>query len=317
MSRHRTSRRRAKTPSRRDRSGYCVFAFSRAIACMMALLGVALAAQAPLEFEVASIKRNTSDRPTVGGGVNPSAGVISTPWIPARFLVTRAFTNLTPPLVVEGLPGWADSERWDVTVKFRPGATAEEQAHMWLRLLEDRMHLQAHVEMRTRPAYKLVLARADHRLGPDLKPATLDCTPPDPAKRQEPSAEARDAMMATVRERRAATPQEEAAMLSQCNASFNTWNSTVYAGSLEIRSLPQMIAMAGRLDRPVIDETGLAGRYSIKLWAAAAIAGPSVDPDPPPSIFSAIQDQLGLKLEPTAVDGRVLVVDHIERPTEN
>jgi uncharacterized protein (TIGR03435 family) len=106
-------------------------------------------------------------------------------------------------------------------------------------------------------------------------------------------------------------------MLSQCNSSFNTWNSTVYAGSLEMRSLPQMISMAGRLDRPVIDETGLAGRYSLKLWATAATAGPSVDLDAPPSIFSALPDQLGLRLEPTTVEGRILVVDRIERPTEN
>src|SRR5689334_2923104 len=195
----------------------------------------AVPAQAPLEFEVASIKRNTSDRPTPGANVNPSGGVVSATWIPARFLVIRAFTNLSLPLLVEGLPGWADSERWDVIARFRPGATVEEQAQMWRRLLEDRMHLQAHVETRTRPAYKLVLARSDHRLGPHLKPSTLDCPPPDPAKRQEPSLEARDAMMATVRDRRPATPQEEAAMLSQCNSSFNTWNNTVYAGSLEIR----------------------------------------------------------------------------------
>src|SRR4051812_24003011 len=89
--------------------------------------------QSGLEFEVASIKRNTSDRPAAISGPPPGAntGQLTIGWIPARFLPTRAFPDLTTPLVVEGLPAWADSERWDVSVRFRPGATATEQAAMW------------------------------------------------------------------------------------------------------------------------------------------------------------------------------------------
>jgi len=316
MSRQAISRQNARTP--RTRSVLmAVWRFGVRSLCVC-LVGVTVSAQAPVEFDVASIKRNTSDRPTPTSGPPPlpGSGQLTLNWIPARFLVTRAFTNLTTPLVVEGLPGWADSERWDVAVKFRPGASPDEQAQMWLRLLEDRMKLQAHVETRPRPAYKLVLARADRRLGANLKPSTLACPPPDSTKRQEPSLEARDAMMATVRDRRAATPQEEALLLSQCTGSFNTWNNTMYAGNLEIRALPTTLALFGRLDRPVVDETGLQGRYSMKLWAAPATAGPP-DPDAPPSLFTALQDQLGLKLEATTIDGRIVVVDHIERPTEN
>jgi uncharacterized protein (TIGR03435 family) len=292
---------------------------------LVAALAAPLGGQS-LEFEVASIKRNTNATPTPTSGPPPSpgSGQMTIAWIPARFLATRAYPDLTTPIIVEGLPAWADSERYDVTVKFRPGATAAEQAEMWKTLLADRMKLQAHYETRLRPAYKLVFARADRRFGPQLKPSSLNCPPADSTTRQQPSLEARDAMMATIRERRAATPQEEAALLSQCRGTFNAWN-TIYAGATEIRGLIQSLSLFHRLDRPVINETGLEGLYSVKLWAEPpgmapptgnGAAGVPTLADAP-SIFSALQDQLGLKLEPTTIEGRVLVVDHIERPTEN
>jgi uncharacterized protein (TIGR03435 family) len=83
--------------------------------------------------------------------------------------------------------------------------------------------------------------------------------------------------------------------------------------------------LSARVDRPVEDRTGLTGLYAYDLrWAAAVQAGspndgpPSALPDNlPTSIFSAIQEQLGLKLEPIRMMGDVLVIDHIERPKPN
>jgi len=70
------------------------------------------------------------------------------------------------------------------------------------------------------------------------------------------------------------------------------------------------------VDRPVLDETGLTGKYDFVLdWERNEL--PSNDPDAPPEIFTAIQEQLGLKLEPKKDSAEVLVIDHAERPSEN
>ena len=277
------------------------------------------------EFEVASIKRNTSAMPTpTGPPPSPDTGQITLTWIPARFLATRAYPDLTTPIIVEGLPAWADSERYDVTAKFRPGATAAEQAEMWQALLADRMKLQAHYETKPRSGYRLVLARADQRLGPQMTPATITCPPVDSGTAAPPPTAVREIAMAVLSQRRAPTAQEEATLLSQCSSMGI--GERLYAGSLDMKGLTQSLQFLARLDGPITDGTGLEGRYAIKLWAArAAIApltaapGAAGEPglDDAPSLFSALQDQLGLKLEKTTVDGKVLVVDHIERPTEN
>jgi uncharacterized protein (TIGR03435 family) len=291
--------------------------------CVVGSLCVALRAQAPLEFDVASIKRNTTNTFASGPPPNPVSGQIVLTRIPARFLPTRAYPDLTTPLVIEGLPGWADSEYYDVAVRFRPGATASEQAEMWKALLADRMKLQAHYETRPRPGYKLTLARADGRLGEQLKPSTLDCPPVDTAIPAPPNVAVREIVMAVSTQRRAPTPQEEATLLSQCRGT-TIIASRLYAGAVEMKALIQAFTFMGRLDRPIADETGLKGIYSVKLWAASPLTAPltptpSPNPtfDDAPSFFSAVQDQLGLKLESTSIEGRVLVVDHIERPTEN
>jgi uncharacterized protein (TIGR03435 family) len=291
---------------------------------LVATLGFPLAGQA-LEFEVASIRRNTSATPIPSGPPpNPASGQMTLSWIPARFLATRAYPDLTTPLVVEGLPAWADSERYDVTVKFRPGATPAEQAEMWKALLADRMKLRAHYETKPRTGYRLVVARPDRRLGPQLTPATIECPTGDASAAAPPPAATREMAMAVLSQRRAPTAQEEAALMSRCSSLGI--GDRLYAGSIDIKSLTQSLQFMARLDGPIVDATGLEGRYAIKLWAArapgpplTAAPGTAVEPgvDDAPPLFSALQDQLGLKLERTTIDGKILVVDHIERPTEN
>jgi uncharacterized protein (TIGR03435 family) len=76
------------------------------------------------------------------------------------------------------------------------------------------------------------------------------------------------------------------------------------------------LGMQSFLDRPVVDETGLTGKYDFVLkWASDEIE--SNDPHVAPGIFTAVQEQLGLKLEPTKGPIDVLVIDHVERPSEN
>jgi uncharacterized protein (TIGR03435 family) len=301
-----------------------LFATPRETLCLLAVLGVTLAGQAPLEFEVASIKQNTTNTFATAPPPAPASGDVVLINASVEAMVLRAYPLATTPVTVIGLPDWGRSNRYDVVAKGKPGATTEERQQMWRALLADRMKLQAHYDTRPRSAYKLVVARADGRLGPQLKRSTLSCPPPDPAVRLEVSLEARNAMLATLRDRRRATPEEETVLLSQCRGTFNAWN-TIYGGAITISTLIQSLRFLG-LDRPVVDETALEGLYSVKLWAGRAAPPPgpigaagdaAAALDEPPSLFSALQDQLGLKLEPTTIEGEVLVVDHIERPTEN
>jgi len=72
----------------------------------------------------------------------------------------------------------------------------------------------------------------------------------------------------------------------------------------------------GHLDRPVTNKTGITGRFDFHLEYARDGAAPSDEP-PGPSIFTAVQEQLGLKLTPAKGPGEFIVIDHVERPSEN
>jgi uncharacterized protein (TIGR03435 family) len=149
------------------------------------------------------------------------------------------------------------------------------------------------------PVYNLVLARSDKRLGPSLK---------------ETSAECRAAMEASL-----AAPQRGASPPTVSGACPPPGLNIGFLsqGGIDMAILAQdLINMVGR---PVIDRTGLTGRYDFTLkWTPApGIGGPSgppVDPDAP-SIFTAVQEQLGLKLESARGPVEVVVVDRLEKPT--
>jgi uncharacterized protein (TIGR03435 family) len=84
--------------------------------------------------------------------------------------------------------------------------------------------------------------------------------------------------------------------------------------SMPLHSLPPLLTH--ELDRPVIDKTGLAGNYDFTLRFAPAMST-APDSQDAASIFTAIQDQLGLKLEPTKAPLDVLIIDKLGKPTEN
>jgi uncharacterized protein (TIGR03435 family) len=237
-------------------------------------------------------------------------------WTTTRALISMAYHDPLPFEIV-GLPAWAESERYDVEARGKAGASDEEVIQMWRALVADRLKLRVHYQTRPRPAYRLVLVRDVGRLGPQLRPST--CTPPDPGPTfVEMSNAARTAAAATIRERRAPTPREEAAIRAVCRP-VQAWNA-VYAGGVVIdaqsNGLLSAINLAGRPDRPIVDATGLHGTYAIALNAAPPSGGPP-SADDPPTLLAALPAQLGLKLESTTIDGQVLVVDHIERPAEN
>jgi uncharacterized protein (TIGR03435 family) len=155
-----------------------------------ALLGVFLAVPAihaqsptqPLEFEAVSIKRNTSGAPGNNIRTLPNGTFIATNVaIPLIIRLAIPVTVSVPMLEVLGPPDWTRTDRYDITAKPPEGFTnpTAEQG-MWHSVFVDRLKLQAHIEGRERNTYALVLAHSDRKLGPQLKPSTLDCSGPPP-----------------------------------------------------------------------------------------------------------------------------------------
>ena len=200
---------------------------------------------------------------------------------------------------VIGAPSWTDSERYDVIAKGKSGATPAEQQQMWRALLAERMKLTAHYEARERPSYNLVFARSDRKLGSGLKPSTLDCTQPAQPASPPPGTDPRTFA------------------LNRCNSFWIERDGSMSSGGVSMANLARMLAPTA--GRPVIDRTGLEGLFAVTIRyqriQPRADAPPS--PDDPPSVFTAVQEHLGLKLEPDKTQAQVLVIDSIERPSEN
>jgi uncharacterized protein (TIGR03435 family) len=194
-----------------------------------------------------------------------------------------------------GIPGWAKTERFDIEAKVSPDdadgyrkLSIEQKQQMVQALLMDRFKLQAHRETKEQPIYFLVVAKGGSKLG-DAKPSEIN--------------ESRG-LMTRSRDRLQGT----GVVMSQI-----------------VSALTQVT------ERTVLDKTGLTGKYDFTLhWApdeagasllkAANSGQPSNEtalPSSGPSIFTAVEEQLGLRLEPAKGPVECLVIDHVEQPTEN
>lgn len=278
----------------------------------------AFAAQTPSSptpatvFEVVSVKRNTTESGDSSFSQRPD-GSLRMVNVSVRTILGRAYPGSS--LDVVGLPDWASSERYDVAatpVAGRPNPSQDERRDMVRAMLADRFKLSAHYETREQPAFNLVLARADGRLGPGLKRSEVDCAALAAARRAQ--AEAAKAA--------GQPPPPPVAVFSTVGAvpacGFN-FGFDRFEGDTTLAALaPLLRSMAGR---PVVDKTGLTGSYRVNFQFSRSSLEPAA-PDAPagtdsPSFFTAVQEQLGLKLESTRIPVEVLVIDRIERPTEN
>jgi uncharacterized protein (TIGR03435 family) len=210
------------------------------------------------------------------------------------------------PFQISGGPPWIDSTRYVVTAKPDGSPKSSEIPAMVQTLLTERFQLVVHHGTEELPIYALVLARKDRTLGPRLTESKEgDCTAFDLSK-------------APTR------PQPGAARPRFCGTSGVSPNRLSAIG-IPIANLAQMLQMV--LGRTVIDKTGLTGNFDLSMeWSpdeTQAMQGPPDVPKPPqsdnagPSIFSAIQEQLGLKLESAKGPVDVLIIDHVERPSAN
>ena len=259
-------------------------------------------------YDVVSIKRSTA-APNVGGSISgrPDGGLTMVN-MSVTTLLARAYR-----LELAGLPDWATTERFDViaTTNLR-APTIETQDAMLRTMLADRFKLLAHTEEREYDTYDLVLARDDGRLGSGLKRIDADCA----AVNAERTA-ARNAAIA------AGVPPPEPLRPGPTGALPPCFLRTYFGrmdGQATLDDLASALRFTTRLQ--VLNKTGLSGSYEIAMEfdPTPLPSGPQVTPPAPgdkPSLFTAVQEQLGLKLVPSRTPRPTLVVDRLERPTEN
>lgn len=271
-----------------------------AVVAVAAVSVLTVAAQTTrVEFDVVSIKRSDPDARGAGIRRLPDGTLIMTNQ-PIASIIFSA--SAVPAREVVGLPDWANTDRYDVTAKPPPGSTLQQRAEMMRTMFAERMKLKAHVEDRERDTFALVIARSDGRLGPQLKKSTLDCSPRPPGSTPPPP-----------------PPDlfDTQSAMNRCGGLFGQ-GSIVSGGMTMDRLVPSLTGLAGR---QVNNRTGLQGDYSFTLtFSTPRRPGTSQEapaPDDAPDFFTALREQLGLKLEPEKTMVPVLVIDHIERPTEN
>jgi uncharacterized protein (TIGR03435 family) len=281
-------------------------------------------------FEVVSIKRNVTDQTAgrpVGSKVNqrPDGGFTMTN-IPVGMLISRAYP-FAAPIDMVGRPGWAMSERYDVSATSSLSSpTPDDRTAMLRALLADRFKLAVHVENREQPVYDLVLARRDGRLGSGLTPLDVDCAEQVAAERTAAG---------TARN----TPTPAPPQRPDFNAPPPPCTTRIVGAAIRDRGGDGLGRMGDLLEgettmdnlattlrlaavRVVVNRTGLPGSYRVRMNfdMRAAGQGPDVNAsttDTASSVFTAVQEQLGLKLVSSRALRETLVIDRLERPTEN
>lgn len=240
----------------------------------------------PLSFEVASVKPSAAFaggplRVSIQGGPGSNdPGTIVTENMTLRNLIIRSYKVNSYQLVG---PDWLANTRFDIVAKVAANTTNDQVMEMWRTLFSQRFHLNLHQETRELPVYALVLGKG----GPKFQEAESDLPEPE-------------------------------APLSKGAAPGGDGPYRVGPEKMLMSELSDMLAR--NVDRPVIDQTSLTARYLISLaWQRDDLPSPpKSEGSDLPSIFAALQEQLGLKLEARKASVKVLVIDQIERtPEEN
>jgi uncharacterized protein (TIGR03435 family) len=246
-----------------------------------------------------------------------------------RQMIVRAYQ--VQPFQVLGGPSWLTSDRFDVTAKGEDGTTPQQTNTMLQALLADRFKLKIHKETRESDVYRLVKARADGKLGENLKPSTANC---GSLLGGRPGGPGPIPGVGTPVPAPGAAPGPPIARLGGApgpGGPMPACRMMMAPGRFEL--IGQTLAsfastLANQLARPVIDETGLTGLYDFALTYMPDTGGrgglppagapdlPPIDPNAP-VLPTALQEQLGLKLESTKGPIEMIVIDSIEPPTED
>lgn len=273
---------------------------SNSALCLLVALSAALAQP---KFEVASIKRCAGDAaPGERGGRNvgePSPGRLNLDCQTVIGLINMAYTIFADGRVhpranvpISGGPPWIESERYSINATVDSAQNqAEMRGPLMQALLAARFGLRMHRETKQIPVYALTVAKGGPKLPRfqegSCNPIDLTAFPP-------------------------VVPENPCPSLG----SMQGPNVTVEAKGSTVADFCRFFL--ARLDLPVIDKTGLSGKFNFHLVYAPDGGGDTPSNDvPAASIFTALQRQLGLKLEKSTGPGQFLVIDHIERPSEN
>ena len=263
---------------------------------------VSVAAQAPLSesvlrFDVASIKPSASS--TRYSISRPTNGVVRTRGAELRRLIAFAYgiDPVSHEPQPEGGPDWIDKDLFEIEARGPADVSLADARVMMRTLLRERFNLTVHLERRQIPVYALTFARADRQLGSKLVPSKIDCR------------EYSDVLARTGRLEAARQITGDCEILSGGGAGGGRLQMR---GTGTIREFIPVIGRSPDVDRPVIDRTGLTGTYQVDLVWAPARSGPgAVEAADVVSIFSALREQLGLKLEPVREPMDVVIIDSV------
>jgi len=243
----------------------------------------------PLAFTIVSIKRHGN----APGGEREGCDVDRCHFVdrPLLAFIMTAYNLSQKPIVGDPLPG--DSDLFDLDAKIDPAdmpaapLTSRQLAEMLQPVLADRFQLRVHHETRIIPAYNIVLAKGGLRMKESAPPSTT--APGSPASSSgEPPRRCRPKSIG------------------------NGLRVMSYCTMDDVRNI-----LEGPSGRYVIDKTGLTGRYDFDLHWTPDDTHAEAAPADAPSLFTAVQEQLGLKLEPVKAPVDVLVVDSAKAPTPN
>jgi uncharacterized protein (TIGR03435 family) len=189
--------------------------------------------------------------------------------------------------LISGLRRWADSSRFDLNAKVSDPnkkaldkLTREQRQAMLRAVLEEQFHVKGHWETKEMPIYELVVAKG----GPKFKETSTDST--------------------------------QAKAMAPGTGKGNIWISNREMNAYGIMMASLAVTIAEQVQRNVVDKTGLTGRYDFTLKWASQDPGAD-DPGDAPPMSTALQEQLGLKLQPAREPVETLVVDNAEMPIEN
>lgn len=292
-----------------------------------ALLVAAASVAAAQTFEVASIKVSNPDPSNplsqIPMAMPQPGGRFTTTNLPLRLLIGMA--HELPDFRVIGGPQALLQTKYDITAKAPGGATlgTKELLPMVKALLADRFQLKTRIEQREMPLYDLVIARSDGRLGPELKPSKSDCSKADELNAQRAAAVAKGDLSAVLPK-----PGEFLSCTVAPNLAGGPTNISLHGDGQEIKVLTELITQfTGRFVR---DKTGLTGRYDfdmkLDLQALLAMASKmglnipagaaaALPPSDGSSMMTALNEQLGLKLESARGPVDVLVIESVSAPT--
>jgi uncharacterized protein (TIGR03435 family) len=255
--------------------------------------------QAAPAFEVASIRKNVTVSDSASVRAQPG-GRLTVTNNSLRNIIRNAY-NVQNYQIVGG-PEWVNSDRWDISAKAADDTPPPEMLLMLRTLLAERFKLVIRRETRQLPMFAVVLARPDGRLGPQLRVSTVDCA----------------ALFAAAKARGEQPPPTTN---GRPTCGTRTGRGTMMTTGTSMADFARNISSA--TGRPVVDKTGLTGSYDLDLTWTPDQGPPNPDgtaaqpPGDGVSLFTAVQEQLGLRLDAQLGPVDVLVIDSVQPPTED